>query len=105
MIIVKDNFLEEHIAQLIDGSVHNTDFNWHWHYKANKNEPDRHWHTLAGHDIEEMTTNHLKNAIKSVEKNVQDGYINYPTCFDNMCKELHNRGIDPDSLLDNFWDR
>ena len=57
MIICKDNFLETHIAQLIDEYIHNGTFPWHWHYKANKNEPDRHWHTLAGHDIEEMTAN------------------------------------------------
>ena len=57
MIICKDNFLETHISQLIDEYVHNGTFSWHWHYKANKNEPDRHWHTLAGHDIEEMTKN------------------------------------------------
>ena len=55
--------------------------------------------------IEEMSTNHLKNAIKSVEKNVKDGYISYPVCFDNMCKELNNRGIDPDDLLGAILDR
>ena len=57
MIIIKDNILEEHLAHLIDDSIHNTDFPWHWHYKANKNEPDRHWHTLAGHDEEEIRKN------------------------------------------------
>ena len=69
-------------------------------------ESECYWDSYDGRiKIEDMTTNHLKNAIKSVEKNVQDGCINYPTCFDNMCKELHNRGIDPDSLLGNIWNR
>lgn len=57
MDLIIDDFMDEHIAQLIHGSIHNTDFSWNFHYKANEKEPDMHWHKLAGHSIEEMSEN------------------------------------------------
>ena len=57
MIEYFDDVLEIHIAQLIDESVHNGTHPWHWNYKANSKIPSRHWHTLAGHSIDEMMKN------------------------------------------------
>lgn len=94
MIICKDNFMEEHLAMLIDGCIHNTDFNWHWHYKSNANEPDRHWHTLAGHSTEEMTERGFDYLIPLWEK-IQNSTEFPPTKIVRCYLNAHTPGVEP----------
>tara|TARA_B100000902_G_scaffold290951_1_gene277265 strand:- start:2510 stop:3031 length:522 start_codon:yes stop_codon:yes gene_type:complete len=92
MIEYFDDVLEIHIAQLIDESVHNGTHPWHWNYKANMKIPSRHWHTLAGHDIDEMTKNGYDYLIPLWE--TID--LKYPNLKIKRCYlNAHTPGVEP----------
>ena len=47
-----DNFLEEHIAQLIDMELR--EVSWQYDYDSVKNGVNKHWHVFIGHDEGEI---------------------------------------------------
>ena len=47
-----DNFLEEHIAQLIDMQLR--EVSWKYDYDSVKNGVNKHWHVFVGHNEEEL---------------------------------------------------
>ena len=47
-----DNFLEEHIAQLIDMELR--EVSWQYDYDSVKNGVNKHWHVFIGHDEGEV---------------------------------------------------
>ncbi len=47
-----DNFLEEHIAQLIDMQLR--EVSWKYDYDSVKGGTNKHWHLFLGHNVEEI---------------------------------------------------
>ena len=52
MIEKFDNFIEEHIAQLIDMQIR--EVSWKFDYDSVKNGVNKHWHVFCGHTEEEL---------------------------------------------------
>ena len=52
MIEKFDNFVEEHIAQLIDMQIR--EVSWKFDYDSVKNGVNKHWHVFCGHTEEEL---------------------------------------------------
>ena len=84
-----DNFLEEHIAQLIDMELR--EVSWQYDYDSVKNGVNKHWHVFIGHDegeIEDfgyhisMVWNQIKN--KFPEYKLERAYLN-----------AHTHGLEP----------
>ena len=52
MIEYIDNFLEEHIAQLIDMQLR--EVSWKYDYDSVKGGSNKHWHIFLGHNVGEI---------------------------------------------------
>ena len=52
MIEYVDNFLEEHIAQLIDMQLR--EVSWKYDYDSVKDGSNKHWHLFLGHNVGEI---------------------------------------------------
>ena len=52
MIEFTDNFLEEHIAQLIDMQI--KEVSWKYDYDSVKGGTNKHWHVFLGHKVGEL---------------------------------------------------
>lgn len=52
MIEFTDNFLEEHIAQLIDMQL--KEVSWKYDYDSVKGGTNKHWHVFLGHNVGEL---------------------------------------------------
>jgi SM-20-related protein len=52
MVNFYDDFLEEHIAQLIDMQL--KDVSWKFDYDSVENGLNKHWHVFCGHDEESL---------------------------------------------------
>ena len=50
-----DNFLEEHVAQLIDFEM--KEVKWQYDYDSKPNGTQKHWHVFCGHNIDECNLN------------------------------------------------
>jgi hypothetical protein len=50
-----DNFLEEHVAQLIDFEM--KEVKWEYDYDSKPNGTQKHWHVFCGHNIDECNLN------------------------------------------------
>ena len=55
MIKVFDNFVEEHVAQLIDMQMR--EVSWKYDYDSKPNGTQKHWHVFCGHKIDECKLN------------------------------------------------
>ena len=84
-----DNFLEEHIAQLIDFQLR--EVSWKYDYDSVKNGVNKHWHVFCGHNEDElekfgydisMIWNQVKNKFPNHE--LERAYLN-----------AHTHGIEP----------
>ena len=54
VIDVYDDVFEEHNAIILDDNV--KQIHWKYDYYSNKNEVNKHWHILCGHDKEECSS-------------------------------------------------
>ena len=85
-----DNFLEEHIAQLIDFQM--KEVKWQYDYDSKPNGTQKHWHIFCGHNIDECNLNGydfiepIWNNIKNVDSTLEleRAYLN-----------AHTYGIEP----------
>ena len=84
-----DNFLEEHVAQLIDFQLR--EVSWKYDYDSVKNGINKHWHVFCGHNEGELQDfgydisviwNQIKN--KFPEYKLERAYLN-----------AHTHGIEP----------
>ena len=89
MIEVFDNFLEEHVAQLIDMQMR--EVSWKYDYDSKPNGTQKHWHVFCGHDIHECYKNNFDfiepiwyKIKKTVEVELERVYLN-----------AHTYGIEP----------
>jgi len=84
MIEYVDNFLEEHIAQLIDMQLR--EVSWKYDYDSVKGGTNKHWHLFLGHKVGEIGDfvpiwNHISN---NYDYEMERAYLN-----------AHTHGIEP----------
>jgi len=84
MIEYVDNFLEEHIAQLIDMQLR--EVSWKYDYDSVKGGSNKHWHIFLGHKVGELGDfvpiwNHISN---NYNYEMERAYLN-----------AHTHGIEP----------
>ena len=88
MIESFDDFLEEHVAQLID--LHMREISWKYDYASLEDGKNKHWHVFAGHDMKECNKNGF-DFVEPIWNNIDRKFANrfYPLfyylyyCFNN----------------------
>ena len=96
-----DNVLEEHNAILVDDAV--KQLSWKYDYHSEPSKPNKHWHILCGHNVDELAINgfdwadHIFSVAASKfdfasEYNVDD-YI-------RIYCNAHTHGIEPHLHID-----
>ena len=89
MIDVNNDFVEEHIAQLIDFQM--KEVKWQYDYDSVDGGKNKHWHVLAGHDIEECNVNGF-DFVEPIWNNIQNKYeVELKRVYFNA----HTHGIEP----------
>jgi len=71
MIDVLNDFVEEHVAQLIDMQMR--EVSWKYDYDSVAGGKNKHWHVLGGHNIEECNKNgfeFVEPIWNSIQKNM-----------------------------------
>ena len=66
MINYYDNFLESHIAQLIDMQM--KEVSWKYDYDSKPNGTQKHWHIFCGHNMDECNQNGYEFIVPIWEK-------------------------------------
>ena len=66
MIDYYDNFLEEHVAQLIDMQIR--EVSWKYDYDSKPNGTQKHWHVFCGHNMDECNQNGYEFIVPIWEK-------------------------------------
>jgi len=84
MIEFTDNFLEEHIAQLIDMQLR--EVSWKYDYDSVKNGKNKHWHVFLGHNVGEL------GDFVPIWNQISDRY-NYE--MERAYLNAHTHGIEP----------
>ena len=89
MIDVYDDVLEEHNAILVDEEVKK--LSWKYDYPSEPSKPNKHWHVLAGHNIDECN----KNGFEFVEPIWNSIQKNYEVNMERVYFNAHTHGIEP----------
>ena len=84
MIEFTDNFLEEHIAQLIDMQLR--EVSWKYDYDSVKGGTNKHWHVFLGHKVGEL------GDFVPIWNQISDRY-NYE--MERAYLNAHTHGIEP----------
>ena len=84
MIEFTDNFLEEHIAQLIDMQI--KEVSWKYDYDSVKGGTNKHWHVFLGHKVGEL------GDFVPIWNQISDRY-NYE--MERAYLNAHTHGIEP----------
>ena len=84
-----DNFLEEHIAQLIDFQM--KEVSWQYDYDSVAGGKNKHWHVLAGHNIQECNLNGF-DFVEPIWNNIQK---KYDVDMERVYFNAHTHGIEP----------
>ena len=91
-----DNFLEEHVAQLIDFEM--KEVKWQYDYDSKPNGIQKHWHVFCGHNIDECNLNRydfiepIWNNIKNLDcfvVNFEDR-VSGIKCADIVINDMYN---------------
>ena len=85
-----DNFLEEHIAQLIDFEMR--EVKWQYDYDSKPNGTQKHWHVFCGHNIEECKLNGF-DFIEPIWNCIQNQ--GYKIELERAYLNAHTYGIEP----------
>jgi len=96
MIENYDDFLEGHVAQLID--LHMREVSWQYDYASVEGGKNKHWHVLAGHDMKECRENgydFVEPIWDTIDKKFE-GNIELLRVYFNA----HTHGIEPHTHLD-----
>ena len=89
MIDYYDNFLEEHVAQLIDMQMR--EVSWNYDYDSKPNGTQKHWHVFCGHNMKECGENGHEFIIPIWEK--IKNVINVE--LERVYLNAHTFGIEP----------
>ena len=84
MIEFTDNFLEEHIAQLVDMQLR--EVSWKYDYDSVKGGTNKHWHVFLGHKVGEL------GDFVPIWNQISDRY-NYE--MERAYLNAHTHGIEP----------
>ena len=89
MINYYDDFLESHIAQLIDMQM--KEVSWKYDYDSKPNGTQKHWHVFCGHNMDECNQNGYEFIVPIWEKikNVVDVEL------ERVYLNAHTFGIEP----------
>ena len=89
MIDYYDNFLEEHVAQLIDMQIR--EVSWKYDYDSKPNGTQKHWHVFCGHNMDECNQNGYEFIVPIWEK--IKNVINVE--LERVYLNAHTFGIEP----------
>ena len=89
MINYYDNFLESHIAQLIDMQM--KEVSWKYDYDSKPNGTQKHWHIFCGHNMDECNQNGYEFIVPIWEK--IKNVINVE--LERVYLNAHTFGIEP----------
>jgi hypothetical protein len=84
-----DNFLEEHVAQLIDFQLR--EVSWKYDYDSVKNGINKHWHVFCGHDEGELQD--FGYDISVIWDQVKNKFPEYK--LERAYLNAHTHGIEP----------
>ena len=96
MIEVFDDFVEEHVAQLID--LHMKEISWKYDYSSVEGGQNKHWHVLGGHDMKECDENGF-NFVEPIWNNIDRKFDNEIE-LNRVYFNAHTHGIEPHIHLD-----
>ena len=85
-----DNFLEEHVAQLIDFQM--KEVKWQYDYDSKPNGTQKHWHIFCGHNIDECNLNGY-DFIEPIWNNIKN--IDSTLELERAYLNAHTYGIEP----------
>ena len=85
-----DDFLEEHVAQLIDMQLR--EVSWKFDYDSVKNGVNKHWHVFCGHDEEEIK-NFETVEVSAIWSQIQRKFPEYK--LERAYLNAHTHGIEP----------
>ena len=89
MISVHDDFVEEHVAQLIDMQLR--DISWKYDYQSSDDGKNRHWHVLGGHNISECYQNGY-DFVEPIWNSIQN---KFKVDMERVYFNAHTHGIEP----------
>ena len=89
MIDVNNDFVEEHISQLIDFQM--KEVSWQYDYDSVAGGKNKHWHVLAGHNIQECNLNGF-DFVEPIWNNIQK---KYDVDMERVYFNAHTHGIEP----------
>ena len=101
MIEIFDDILEPHITELINMEMKNVA--WHYDYKSKVGSINSHWHTLVGHDDNEVIENNFEWVLPIWDTafnkyNFKERY-NIET-YKRIYMNAHTHGIEPHLHID-----
>ena len=101
MIEIFDDILESHITELINMEMKNVA--WHYDYKSKVGSINSHWHTLVGHDNNEVIENNFEWVLPIWDTafnkyNFKERY-NIET-YKRIYMNAHTHGIEPHLHID-----
>jgi hypothetical protein len=101
MIEIFDDILESHITELINMEMKNVA--WHYDYKSKVGSINSHWHTLVGHDDNEVIENNFEWVLPIWDTafnkyNFKERY-NIET-YKRIYMNAHTHGIEPHLHVD-----
>ena len=85
-----DNFLEEHVAQLIDFEM--KEVKWQYDYDSKPNGTQKHWHVFCGHNIDECNLNRY-DFIEPIWNNIKN--LDSTLELERAYLNAHTYGIEP----------
>ena len=85
-----DNFLEEHVAQLIDFEM--KEVKWQYDYDSKPNGTQKHWHVFCGHNIDECNLNGY-DFIEPIWNNIKN--LDSTLELERAYLNAHTYGIEP----------
>jgi len=89
MISVHDDFVEEHVAQLIDLQMR--EVSWKYDYQSSPDGKNKHWHVLGGHNIDECNTNGYE-FVEPIWNTIQN---KFEVDMQRVYFNAHTHGIEP----------
>ena len=96
MIESFDDFLEEHVAQLID--LHMREISWKYDYASLEDGKNKHWHVFAGHDMKECNKNGF-DFVEPIWNSIERKFDN-EIKLERVYFNAHTHGIEPHVHLD-----
>ena len=86
----QDNFLEEHVAMLIDMQLR--EVSWKYDYDSVKGGSNKHWHVFCGHEESELNSD-WADTVAPIWQQIKSKYPEYN--LERAYLNAHTHGIEP----------